>query len=151
MFVDCHCDWYNCNNLDFSYACSVDLINNPGDMYWRYDEEVQHIELDYPRDIQMWKGVPYDIDGVFQYHDKKTYFFKGKDFWEFDDEKMEVTKPSPMASGEFWLHCPKELVGVDMGVGQPQVSSGPTLATLHFSLLCLLSITTRTMFTQCLS
>ena len=63
-------------------------------MYWRYDEEVQHIELDYPRDIQMWKGVPYHIDGVFQYHNKKTYFFKGKHFWEFDDERMEVTKSS---------------------------------------------------------
>ena len=121
-------------------------------MYWRYDEEVQHIELDYPRDIQMWKGVPYDIDGVFQYHDKKTYFFKGKHFWEFNDERMEVAKTSPMASGEFWLHCPKELVGVDMGVGQPQVSSGPpTLATPHYSLLLsLLSITTRTFFTRCI-
>ena len=123
-------------------------VYNSGDMYWRYDEEVQHIELDYPRDIQMWKGVPYDIDGVFQYHDKKTYFFKGKQFWEFNDERMEVAKSSPMASGEFWLHCPKELVGVDMGVGQPQVSSGPVL---HYSLLLyLLSITTGTFFTQCI-
>ena len=130
----------------------VDHIKNSGDMYWRYDEEVRHIELDYPRDIQMWKGVPYDIDGVFQYHDKKTYFFKGKHFWEFDDERMEVTKSSPMASGEFWLHCPKELVGVDkMGVGQPQVSSGPpTLATLHYSLLLLSLLSIKTFFTRCI-
>ena len=117
-------------------------------MYWRYDEEVQHIELDYPRDIQMWKGVPYDIDGVFQYHNKKTYFFKGKKFWEFDDERMEVTTSSPTLVGEYWLHCPKELVGVDVGAGQPQVSSGPSI---HIApLICLLSITAGIFFTHCI-
>ena len=47
-----------------------------GDMYWRFDDEEQVVELDYPRDINMWKGVPRDIDAVFQYTDKKTYFFK---------------------------------------------------------------------------
>ena len=118
-------------------------------MYWRYDEEVQHIELDYPRDIQMWKGVPYDIDGVFQYHNKKTYFFKGKKFWEFDDERMEVTTSSPTLVGEYWLHCPKELVGVDVGAGQPQVSSGPSIHIA--SLICLLSITAGIFFTRCIS
>jgi matrix metalloproteinase-16 (membrane-inserted) len=35
-------------------------------MYWRFDEEIQHIELDYPRDLAMWKGVPYNVDAVFQ-------------------------------------------------------------------------------------
>ena len=78
-------------------------------MYWRFDEEIQHIELDYPRDLAMWKGVPYNVDSVFQARDKKTYFFKDKYFWEFNDKKMEVTGSSPMQVGEFWLHCPKEI------------------------------------------
>ena len=38
-----------------------------GSMYWRYDEEVGSVELDYPRDMSMWKGVPYNIDAVFQH------------------------------------------------------------------------------------
>ena len=38
-----------------------------GSMYWRYDEEAGSIELDYPRDMSMWKGVPYNIDSVFRY------------------------------------------------------------------------------------
>lgn len=25
------------------------------------------MELDYPRDMSMWKGVPYNIDAVFQH------------------------------------------------------------------------------------
>ena len=78
-------------------------------MYWRFDEEIQHIELDYPRDIAMWRGVPYSVDAVFQARDKKTYFFKDKYFWEFNDKKMEVTDSSPMYVGEHWLHCPKEM------------------------------------------
>ena len=38
-----------------------------GTMYWRFDEEAGKVELDYPRDMSMWKGVPYNIDSVFQY------------------------------------------------------------------------------------
>ena len=78
-------------------------------MYWRFDEEIQHIELDYPRDLAMWKGVPHNVDSVLQARNKKTYFFKDKYFWEFNDKKMEVTGSSPMQIGEYWLHCPKEI------------------------------------------
>jgi len=78
-------------------------------MYWRFDEEIQYIELDYPRDIAMWHGVPYNVDAVFQAPDKKTYFFKDKYFWEFNDKKMEVTASSPLHVGEYWLQCPREI------------------------------------------
>ena len=49
------------------------------------------------------------MDAVFQARDKKTYFFKDKYFWQFNDKKMEVTGSSPMQVGEYWLHCPKEI------------------------------------------
>lgn len=107
-------------------------------MYWRYDEEVHSIELDYPRDMQMWKGVPYNIDAVFQYHDRKTYFFKGKHFWEFDDQRMEVTAAGPVAVGEGWLHCPKELHDPFTGDQQEVVVSDSPSPGLH-SILLLLS------------
>ena len=38
-------------------------------MYWRFDEGIQHVELDYPRDLDMWKGVPENFDAVFQVSD----------------------------------------------------------------------------------
>ena len=47
-----------------------------GDKYWRFDDAVGRVELDYPRDISMWRGVPSDVDAAFQYIDGKTYFFK---------------------------------------------------------------------------
>ena len=86
-----------------------ECVIHVGTMYWRFDEEIQYIELDYPRDLVMWKGVPYNIDAVFQAQDKKTYFFKDQYFWEFNDKKMEVTEQSPLHVGEYWLHCPKEI------------------------------------------
>ncbi len=78
-------------------------------MYWRFDEGIQHVELDYPRDLSMWKGVPENFDAVFQYNDQKTYFFKGSHFWEFDDLRMRVKDPSPTEIGHHWMHCPKPI------------------------------------------
>lgn len=40
-----------------------------GTMYWRFDEDEMHVELDYPRDMSMWRGIGYDIDSAFQYKD----------------------------------------------------------------------------------
>lgn len=68
------------------------------------------VELDYPRDISMWRGVPSDIDAAFQYMDGKTYFFKGKYFWQFDDNSMMVVDPSPKRIGTHWMQCPKEII-----------------------------------------
>ena len=79
-------------------------------MYWRFDEEEQYVELDYPRDLVMWRGIPYNIDAVFQWHDKKTYFFKEKYFWEFNDQRMQVSADSPKLIGELFLQCPKEIL-----------------------------------------
>ena len=93
----------------------------------RYDEEAGNVELDYPRDMSMWKGVPYNIDSVFQYTNGtlawwqlhlinnleysfkplpgKTYFFKGKVFWEFNDRRMRVVSSTPSVSSSFWMGC----------------------------------------------
>lgn len=97
-----------------------------GTMYWRFDEEAEYIELDYPRDMSMWKGVPNAIDAAFQYTDRKTYFFKDRFFWEFDDSRMEVKRREPTPVGEYWLRCPKE-----MSAGAAPAS--PAAASSHFS------------------
>ncbi|KAK4289617.1 hypothetical protein Pmani_037423 [Petrolisthes manimaculis] len=74
-------------------------------MYWRFDETIQHVELDYPRAMDMWRGVPYNIDSAFKFNGT-TYFFQGKMFWEFDDFRMKVKKKSPALTAPFWLGCP---------------------------------------------
>ena len=83
-----------------------------GSMYWRFDETVQHVELDYPRDMSMWGGIPSDIDAVFKSFNDKTYFFKGQRYWEFDDIRMKIVDPSSNPTLESqsinvkWLKCP---------------------------------------------
>lgn len=100
-----------------------------GTMYWRFDEDLGKVELDYPRDMSMWKGVGYNIDTVFQWKDGalptwrfrrgfnvrcfsgKTYFFKGKGFWKFNDLRMSVERQEQTLSAPFWMGCPKTFEG----------------------------------------
>lgn len=37
----------------------------------RFDEDIHHVELDYPRDMSIWRGIGYHIDAAFQYKDGK--------------------------------------------------------------------------------
>lgn len=45
---------------------------NLGTQYWRFDEDEMQVELDYPRDMSMWRGIGYGIDSAFQYKDGKN-------------------------------------------------------------------------------
>lgn len=65
------------------------------------------MELDYPRDMSMWGGLGNDIGTAFQHLDHKTYFFKGKGFWLFNDHLMEVAHERPRSSALVWMKCPR--------------------------------------------
>jgi matrix metalloproteinase-16 (membrane-inserted) len=39
----------------------------------------------------------------------KTYFFKGKGFWKFNDLRMRVENEQQTPSAPFWMGCPREL------------------------------------------
>lgn len=45
-----------------------------GTQYWRFDEDEMQVELDYPRDMSMWRGIGYGIDSAFQYKDGNLSF-----------------------------------------------------------------------------
>ncbi|XP_049873115.1 matrix metalloproteinase-14-like [Pectinophora gossypiella] len=97
-----------------------------GTMYWKYDEDEGRVELDYPRDMSMWKGVGYNIDSVFQWKDGKTYFFKGKGFWKFNDLQMRVEHERQLPSAPMWMRCPAERAGRRAPYRAPQ-APGSTL------------------------
>ncbi|XP_021938956.1 matrix metalloproteinase-2-like isoform X2 [Zootermopsis nevadensis] len=80
-----------------------------GTMYWKFDEDIGKVELDYPRDMSMWSGVGYNIDTVFQWKDGRTYFFKGKGFWKFNDGRMRVENEQQTLSAPVWMGCPREM------------------------------------------
>ncbi|XP_046391248.1 matrix metalloproteinase-2-like [Ischnura elegans] len=77
-------------------------------MYWKLNETTKKVELDYPRDMKMWRGVDYNIDSVFKYTDGITYFFKGIGYWAFDNRKMRVRHRAQKLSAQKWMECPEE-------------------------------------------
>lgn len=36
-----------------------------GPVYWRLDANEKSVELDYPRDMSVWSGVPMNLDAAF--------------------------------------------------------------------------------------
>ncbi|XP_013774418.1 matrix metalloproteinase-2-like [Limulus polyphemus] len=76
-----------------------------GQQYWRFDEVEGRVELDYPRSIIMWRGVPAGIDAALQWEDGKTYFFKDEYFWTFDDKRMKTDAQGPKLISSFWFGC----------------------------------------------
>ncbi|KAK9883688.1 hypothetical protein WA026_001874 [Henosepilachna vigintioctopunctata] len=98
-------------------------------MYWRFDEDSSRVELDYPRDMSMWKGVGSNIDAVFQWKDGKTYFFKGKGFWKFNDLHMRVEHEEQKLSAPFWMGCTDNMEGKHFGDKYPHTS--PNSASTH--------------------
>ncbi|GFQ96393.1 matrix metalloproteinase-17 [Trichonephila clavata] len=86
-----------------------------GKEYWKFDENEGRVELDYPRNINSWRGVPANIDAAFQWTDGNSYFFKGTKFWKFVDIKMRIQNKSPSDLGGFWFKCP----GKSMEITQP--------------------------------
>ncbi|XP_054090383.1 matrix metalloproteinase-2 isoform X2 [Zeugodacus cucurbitae] len=84
-----------------------------GTLYWRLDEDTGRVELDYPRDMSIWRGIGYNIDAAFKYSNGKTYFFKGYGYWEFNDDLMEVAHPRPKLSARKWMNCPRLVNEVD--------------------------------------
>lgn len=103
-----------------------------GNMYWRYDEDLMQVELDYPRLMEMWQGVGSDIDAVFQWKDGRTYFFKGNGFWKFNDLHMRVEEKEQTLSGPFWMGCSRDLKeGNQPGLKAPYIDMSSSGAKLH--------------------
>ncbi|GIY98429.1 matrix metalloproteinase-17 [Caerostris extrusa] len=95
-----------------------------GKEYWKFDENEGRVDLDYPRNINSWRGVPTNIDAAFQWTDGNTYFFKGTKFWKFMDIKMKIQNKNPFDIGGFWFKCPSK----SMEVPQPiTTSKSPTI------------------------
>ncbi|XP_013397458.1 matrix metalloproteinase-2 isoform X2 [Lingula anatina] len=89
----------------WSYNSRTYLIT--GNMYWKLDEKEQRVvPFDYPRDMGIWQGVPTPVDAAFQFWDGVTYFFKGDQYWQFNDELMKVEDQFPQPSAEKWMGCP---------------------------------------------
>lgn len=69
----------------------------------RVDHDEKH---EYPRKIAaLWKRVKsIRIDTAFQ-KDGTLYFFSGKMFYKFNNNKMSLEVDKPRVSSQFWMDC----------------------------------------------
>uniref|UniRef100_A0A336L9G6 CSON002198 protein n=1 Tax=Culicoides sonorensis TaxID=179676 RepID=A0A336L9G6_CULSO len=98
---------FSTHNLDPGYPKYITELGLPASLNKidaAFDEEVGRVELDYPRDMSMWRGIGYHIDTAFQYQGK-TYFFKNKGYWEFNDYYMRVAHERQKSSAQRWMGC----------------------------------------------
>ncbi len=74
------------NNLDavLSWRGTTKQYFFKGDRFWRFDYMTRRVDPGYPKSMKSWKGIPSNIDSVFQWRNKAIYFFKGT-FIQFDN------------------------------------------------------------------
>ncbi|KAK1788415.1 hypothetical protein P4O66_016847 [Electrophorus voltai] len=88
--------------------------------YWRYDDHLRCMDLGYPKDTALWKGVPTQLDDAMRWSDSASYFFKGKEYWRVVGSDMEVEAGYPRPIGKDWLVC------TDMQSDSPEMRNNST-------------------------
>ena len=59
--------------------------------YWRFDpDQSPPVRSSYPRPISNWNGLPDNLDAALLYRNGFSYFFKGNDYWRFNDRAFAV-------------------------------------------------------------
>lgn len=79
----------------------------------------------------------------------KTYFFKGKGFWEFDDLRMRVAHEKQKLSAPVWMGCPPEVETNDIETNFPRkekiLSISGVSRTVPMTLVIIVSFIARIM------
>ncbi|XP_077594030.1 matrix metalloproteinase-17-like [Stigmatopora nigra] len=73
--------------------------------YWRYDDHLRRMDLGYPKDSTLWKGLPPQLDDAMRWSDGSSYFFKGKEYWRVPSSDMEAEADYPRLIAKDWLLC----------------------------------------------
>ena len=75
-----------------------------GDIYWRLSNDPRHmrpdgstlrVDKEYPKSFDLWQGIPVPIDGAYTNNKNETFFFKGTQYWGFDDKTMTAKENYP--------------------------------------------------------
>ncbi|XP_048868879.1 matrix metalloproteinase-25-like [Brienomyrus brachyistius] len=77
--------------------------------FWGFDDERQigrNMDGQYPRKTTLWKGVPFDPDGVISWGDD-LYFFKGNSYWILKNGEMNHEAIISKSVAVDWMKCPK--------------------------------------------
>lgn len=74
------------------------------DRYWKYSDN-RVMNSFYPRVMSRWHGIPESLDAAISIPNGKTIFFKGDQYYEFDNEKVRPKKGFPKNVVELINYC----------------------------------------------
>ena len=66
----------------------------------------------YPRQIENW-DLPSNIDGALNWSNKRTYFFKGGQYYRFNDRRFAIDSGDPefpRPAAPWWFGCKQVLI-----------------------------------------
>ncbi|XP_046622272.1 matrix metalloproteinase-14-like isoform X1 [Neodiprion virginianus] len=78
-----------------------------GEKFWRFNATSRMLDPGYPHNIRRWRGIPSHIDAAMTWIDGKTYFFKDKLFWKFDNLLIKTDNRYPLPAPQYWMGCPE--------------------------------------------
>ncbi|XP_044188648.1 stromelysin-3 isoform X1 [Thunnus albacares] len=73
--------------------------------YWRFNPRENRVESDYPRSMQDWSGIPYDVDAAFRDIYGYAHFIRGRQYWKFDPVGMNSLEGYPRYVGMDFFGC----------------------------------------------
>ncbi|XP_072890127.1 matrix metalloproteinase-25-like [Hemitrygon akajei] len=73
------------------------------DRFWRFDDQSQRMDLGYPKETSLWRGVPSHLDDIMCFTNGTTYFFKGHTYWRMGAGEIEAE--SDGSTHRDWMHC----------------------------------------------
>lgn len=88
-----------------------------GASFWRLNDAKDESDRGYPKALSSsstWGNVPDDIDEIFLWgHNWNVYFFKGNQYYKFDDKAGQVAANYPRRISQGWPGLPAD--GIDAG------------------------------------
>lgn len=75
-----------------------------GENYWRFNPE-RGLSPNYPKPISNWDQLPSGLDAVLDWSDNESIFFKGNEFWVYNEATNRMKSLDPKNVQVDWLKC----------------------------------------------
>ncbi|PIK50616.1 putative matrix metalloproteinase-19-like [Apostichopus japonicus] len=76
-----------------------------GNHFYIFNERTDKIKGGKRTISDKWRGIPSSVTSAFQWKNGKTYFFRGDNYWRFDDNTLSKERGYPKSKALYWMGC----------------------------------------------